>query len=232
MELYKEYKLADLEQEIEVTFDDKKLLISSLTHPSFAQENGTLKNNQRLEFLGDSVLAFLINDYLYRNIVDASEGEMSKLKAMIVSTQSLATISKQIGMPKYMLLGRGEIGQRGYDKENILADVFESLLGAIYLDKGIDVTEKFIKKYIISQLDTLITDENIQDYKTKFQEVIQKSGPIKITYEASELPDATFKVSLIVQKIVYGVGIAKSKKKAEQLAAKAALSKMKASSQE
>jgi len=225
-DLYSELKLVNFENIINTKFEDKKLLVEALTHPSYSQENNHLKNNQRLEFLGDAVLSLLINDFLYRNHVNSDEGDMSKAKAMIVSTISLAIVSKKLRINEFILLGKGEIKQNGQNKENILADVFESVLGAIYLDKGIYFAELFVKENIIKSIAEIQEIDDLQDYKTKFQELIQQSGKIKIIYETTQIVRNEFCAKVFVENILFGEGHGASSKKAEQRAAKDALAKM------
>ncbi len=219
----------EFEQKIDYTFKNKKNIILALTHSSYANENRSekLKSNERLEFLGDAVLNIIISETIYGRYSNLSEGQLTKVRANIVCEQSLVKCSNNIEIGKYLLLGKGEDLSGGRTRISILSDAFEAVIGAIYIDGGM----KNAKKFILQQMEHLIKDSVsgiiFLDYKTQFQEVIQKDGEKKISYEIIEENgpdhDKEFVVQVKVMDRVVGKGRGKSKKEAEQAAAKAAM---------
>ena len=194
-------------------------------HTSYANENDTV-SYERLEFLGDAVLELLMSEYLY-NRYEYDEGEMTKLRAHYVCTTANYEYSKKLGLEKYLKLGVGEEASGGRNRKAILADVFESFLGAIYLDQGIDVAKKFFNENIVPHIENHEIDF-FDDYKSVLQEYVQtdkKSLEYKLIEETGPAHNRKFKVEAIIDGIVYGEGIAGSKKAAEQEAAKDAISK-------
>lgn len=221
--------LKTFEKKIKYFFNDSELLNRALTHSSFANEHKlkNIKYNERLEFLGDSVLGLVISDYLFEKYPKYPEGELTKLRAIIVCEPSLALVSKKNKLGKYLLLGNGEEATGGRNRNSILADAFEALIGAIYLDGGID----FAKKFILTNLNLIIEDAThgrlFTDYKTELQEFLQKNENSRIEYKVidEEGPDHNkiFYIQVSASDIVLGQGSGKSKKEAEQNAAKQAL---------
>lgn len=225
--------ISELEKKIEYEFKDKELLKTALTHSSYANEKkkDKLLFNERLEFLGDSVLGLIISEYLFKNFESYNEGEMSKKRATLVCETALSLLAKRIDLGKYLNLGKGEEKSGGRMRDSNLADSFEALIGAIYLDGGLDETKKFLNKNIIK---ILIENENKEilfiDYKTKLQEIIQKGKNKKIRYELikEEGPDHNkqFTTNLYVDEELYGLGVGRSKKESEQKAAKKGFEKL------
>lgn len=198
-----------------IKFNDIKLLETALTHSSYAYENST-ENYERLEFLGDAVLQLITSEYFYLN-TDLTEGEMSKIRASYVCEQALAEYSKQIGIDKYIKVGHG---QAKNINDTIIADCFESVLGAIYLDQGFDVAKTYVTKIVMPYIESKHTF--FGDYKSLLQELVQtdkKSLEYNLINESGPAHDKRFMVEVKIDNIVYGVGVGKSKKEAEQNAA-------------
>lgn len=218
-----------LEEKIEYTFKDKCLITQALTHSSYANEKqGGIKCNERLEFLGDAVISIVSAQYLYEAFPDMPEGDLSKLRSSLVCTRSLSDFARQIDLGSYMLLGKGELNTGGRDRDSILEDAFEALTAAIYLDGGMECAKKHVLRFLAKAVNT--HHINFKDYKTTLQEVIQKNPDQSITYVVSgeSGPDHNkrFEVEVHLNSNVIGKGVGKSKKQAEQEAAKEALSLM------
>jgi len=204
-----------------IKIDNLDLIEEALTHSSYSNEHNT-KNYERLEFLGDAVLQLITSEYFYRNF-DAKEGELSKIRASFVCESALAQYSKDVGIDKHIKVGNGQIKNIN---DTIIADCFESVLGAIYLDKGFEVA----KKYVLEVLSPHVNEHHIflGDYKSRLQEMVQtdkKSLEYRLVSETGPSHDKTFVYEVVIDNIVYGKGIGKSKKEAEQEAAKNALEK-------
>jgi ribonuclease-3 len=207
---------------------DLKIYIESLTHRSFAREiNVEYRGNEQLEFLGDSVLSFMITSYLYKNYSYYSEGNLSKIRSNIVSRRNLAAIAREIEIDRQILLSENEEFSNGRSKESIIADAFEAFIGALYSDKGIDFTCKWFLERFESFIEGKIKSHKITDFKSFLQEAIQAdySKLVKYAVEVSEGPAHNkmfFSVAKLSNKII-GHGKGKSKKESEQEAAKDAL---------
>lgn len=221
--------LNSLEDKIGYKFTRIDILNKALTHSSFAneQKDEKIKHNERLEFLGDSVLGLVISSYLFSKYPNYPEGELTKLRAIIVCESSLASVSREIRLGKYLLLGNGEEATGGRNRNSILADAFEALIGAIYIDGGIDSAKEFIINKLTNTINQAISGKLFTDYKTELQEIIQKKNNAKIEYKViyEEGPDhnKVFHVQVGVSDKILGQGSGKSKKEAEQNAAKQAL---------
>lgn len=220
----------ELENKIGYVFKNKKFIKMALTHSSFANEsNGKYSSYERLEFLGDSVLGIVTSDYIFRNFPNLPEGELTKLRAMLVCEKQLYEFSKSLNLRNYIKLSRGERHCMGQDRPSILADVFESICAAIYLDSGMNEARNFILKFIISALDNPKIQDS-QDYKTDLQEIVQKNPGEKIEYvlvkEEGPDHDKTFTIEAKINNNTVGIGKGKSKKEAEQKAAKDTLGLM------
>jgi len=218
------------EANIGYKFTNKKLLIEALTHSSYANEHkkDKVKDNERLEFLGDSVLDLVVSEFLYKKHNNLSEGDLSKLRASIVCEAFLLKASKQINLGDFILLGKGEEMTGGRERASILADAFEAVIGAVYIDGGLESAKDFINNFIISFMESL-SGTIIEDYKTHLQEIIQKDSKKPLTYRVinEEGPDHNkhFEVEVRHDGKVLGVGSGRTKKEAEQKAAFAALDK-------
>ena len=222
--------MESLEKNIGYSFKDKSLLKLALTHSSYANEKGDASRcNERLEFLGDSVLSLIVSEYIFKNFKDRPEGELSKLRASLVCEKSLCQYSKQLNIGDYMLLGKGEDMNGGRERPSILADAFEAVLAAIYLDADFEKAKKHVLRFVIEELNHT-EDEVFKDYKTTLQEVIQRNREEYLSYilvsESGPDHDKSFKVEVHLNSNVIGSGVGKSKKQAEQLAAKQALQLM------
>ncbi|MEG2646125.1 MAG: ribonuclease III [Clostridia bacterium] len=222
--------LSNFERSLGYNFKNEELLKLALTHKSFAYETGVKKKeyNERIEFLGDAILEHIISEMLYLADGYLSEGQMSKKRAAIVCENSLCIAMKQINGQEYIYLGKCE---DSYNiKEAIIADAFEAVIGAIYLDSSYAVTRKIVLQLLDEEIKKVLNGEEFNaDYKTKLQEKLQINGNVKIEYitieEAGPIHDRTFKVELLFNDNKIGEGIGKSKKQAEQNAAKDALEK-------
>lgn len=211
-------------KKLNIPYHDTKLYLRALTHSSFANENNT-ESYERLEYLGDAILEFIMSEYLYE-ISDYAEGKMTKLRSHYVCENALYEYSLLLGLNEYIRFGNGQISDGKYCKA-IVADVFESFIAAMYLDIGIEEVKKFIYKHVVPLIETNALDF-FNDYKSMLQELVQtdkKSLEYKIVDEYGPAHQKTFSVVVKIDDIVYGSGTAGSKKEAEQLAAKDALKK-------
>lgn len=220
-----------LESKIGYVYRNKQYAINALIHSSYSNEHHKFaaKNNERLEFLGDAILDFVLSLMLYNDKANLSEGEMSKMRALIVCESSLNNCAQKIGLGDLILLGRGEESNGGRTRPSILSDAMEAIIGSIYLDGGIDEAQGFIMNILGDIYQRAISGMLFMDYKTALQEELQKSGDVQIQYKIMEAmgPDhsKTFKIAVYANGKVIGIGTGKSKKDAEQMAAKAALEK-------
>lgn len=220
-------RLTELENKIGYKFKNPQLLNHALTHSSYANEKHLpYGSNERLEFLGDSVLGVITAEYFFKNF-DLPEGELTKLRASTVCEKSLFAFAKELDLGKYLLLGKGEIRTHGAERPSILSDAFESVIAAIYLDGGMPAAEKFVLRFISK---AVVENPGFHDYKTALQEIIQKNPDEHISYvlvgESGPDHDKRFEVEVHLDSNVIGSGVGKSKKIAEQEAAKAALELM------
>ena len=217
------------EQKINYEFKNKEYILEALTHSSYSNENKNYPFNERLEFLGDSVLSIVISDYLFKKETKLPEGELTKIRANRVCEESLSEVSKNIHLGKYMLLGKGEEATGGRERISILADALEAVIAAIYLDGGIKCAREFILTNMEKIINDSIKGKIFRDYKTCLQEVLQSNGENNIWYKLIEEkgPDHNkrFVMEVGINDTVLGVGEGKSKKDAEQVAAKCALDK-------
>jgi len=223
--------IKDLEGTIDYRFDNISLLQNALTHSSYANErwhNG-LMSNERLEFLGDSVLGMLVAEYLYRSFPDRPEGELTRMRADMVCENALAEIARQIGLGQHLLLGKGEESNGGRSRGSILADAVESVIAACYLDGGMDAAREFVNRFVLTRVPAAKM-KNV-DYKTALQELVQQKRDQVLQYtlvdETGPDHDKQFRVELTLNGMPIGLGIGTSKKRAEQDAARAALEHMK-----
>jgi len=219
-------KYLELEDILGHTFEDKKLLKHALLHRSYGNENKEYKkiSNERLELLGDAVLDLVVTEYLYKNFRSSSEGDLAKLKSMVVSEPVLARMSRKLKLGDYLYLSKGEEVTGGRDRSSILGDLFESILGAIYLDSDLETAKKYALPHLIYEVDHIYENDELIDFKTTLQEFSQKKYKEVPTYElAGEVgPDheKMFKIGVFINKRLVGSGEGKNKKTAEQKAAK------------
>jgi ribonuclease III len=222
-------ELHRFEQNLGYTYKDLELLDTALTHSSYANEKGrNCKYNERLEFLGDSVLGFITADSFFHNYRDMPEGRLSKLRASTVCEESLQEFSRQLDVGDYLLLGKGELKSGGRDRASILADAFEAVIASIYLDGGLEPARTFVLRFVQTAVDTHTV--SFKDYKTMLQEIIQKNPEEQLTYvhvgETGPDHDKRFHAEVHLNSNVIGKGTGRSKKQAEQAAAKEALELM------
>lgn len=218
-----------LEEKLGYQFTNISLLENALTHSSRANESrGQLQSNERLEFLGDSILGMVVADYLYRNHPDLPEGDLTRIRATLVCEESLVEVAHKLNLGEYLQLGKGESAGGGRNRPSIQADAVEAILAAVYLDGGIGSARKIISTYILSK-DGKATGA-VRDYKTALQELVQReSGQIlRYVLVGDEGPDhnKTFTVTVELNDKPVGTGSGRSKKEAEQMSAKAALEKL------
>lgn len=215
-----------LEAKLNYTFKNKQLLENALTHSSSANEQRKPEmSNERLEFLGDSVLSIAVSDYLYRNYSHLPEGELTKIRASLVCEKSLCSFSRRLGVGEFLHLGKGEENNGGRERSSILADAFEAILAAMYLDGGMEKATEFVLSFVVSEID----NHHIAfiDYKTTLQEIIQKNPEEELSYHLVSMTgpdhDKRFVVEVHLNSNVIAKGEGRSKKEAEQSAAKEAL---------
>ncbi|MBQ9148750.1 MAG: ribonuclease III [Oscillospiraceae bacterium] len=219
--------MKDLEEAIGYRFGNISLLRNALTHSSYANErwHNSLMSNERLEFLGDSVLGMVVAEYLYRTFPDRPEGELTRMRADMVCEKTLAAVAGTIGLGKHLLLGNGEEQGGGRTRDSILADAVESVIAACFLDGGMEAARQFIQKFILVEVP--VTKLHNVDYKTSLQELVQQKKNQVLTYtlvgESGPDHDKRFEVELKLNGQVVGVGSGSSKKRAEQDAARVAL---------
>ncbi|MEG2983429.1 MAG: ribonuclease III [Peptostreptococcaceae bacterium] len=222
--------ISKFEEIIKYKFKNKAYILEALTHSSYSNENKTFSFNERLEFLGDSVLGIVISDFLFQNETELPEGELTKLRANIVCEESLSDVAKHLNLGRHILLGRGEEATGGRDRVSILADAFEAVIAAIYLDGGIESAKVFVLENMEEIIQDSVKGRIFRDYKTHLQEVIQSQGESNIIYNLVEEigPDHNkrFVMEVKLNDEILGSGEGKSKKEAEQSAAKQALRRM------
>ena len=219
---------AILEKKINYFFNSKDLLYMALRHSSYVNESRTnIQSNERLEFLGDSILSAITSKYIYDKFPDKNEGELSSIRRQIVERDSLAQFARQIELGEYLFLGKGEEKNGGRNIESNLEDAFESLVAAIYLDGGIDKARQFVLPFVISSTNIIKREHNLQDPKSILQEKVQETPGEKLQYvivsESGPDHNKTFICEARINSNVFGRGIGKSKKEAEKEAAKNAL---------
>ncbi len=219
---------AALEKALGITIKNKKLLLQALTHTSYAAEHGTGNGEdyERLEFLGDGILNMVTTAFLYQRYPDADEGRMSALKSHLVSQPSLVSWAKPLHLGRYLLVSKGENRTGGRDRPSMLADVLEAVIAAVYLDQGLPTAERLITRWLAGKR------VKLSDYKSKMQEVVQKEHRIQPDYrtvgESGPQHEKIFEVEVRVKGKTLGRGAGKTKKEAEQQAARDALRKRRA----
>lgn len=224
-----EVDLQKVESIIGCVFTDKMHLLSAMTHRSYLNENREAKqdHNERLEFLGDAVLELVITDFLFNKYPDKPEGELTAVRAALVNTVSLADASTKLGVNDYLLMSKGEAKDTGRARQYILANVFEALIGALYMDKGYETAKEFIGTHLFKKTDSIVQDRLWQDPKSRFQELAQEHVSITPSYEtlAQVGPDhdRVFTVGVFLKDEKVAEGNGRAKQEAEQAAAEAAL---------
>lgn len=219
--------MEELERYFGLNFRDKRILITALTHSSYANENNC-ESNERLEFIGDAVLDLLMGKYLYTQHKEYDEGDLTKKRAKNVCESALVEYSKECNLKKYMLLGKGEEKSGGRNRVALQADAFEALIGAVYIDKGLEETYKIFNKVVLP-VSLEDREENFVDYKSYLQELVQsdkRTLEYKIIAEEGPSHNKNFTTRVYMDEILMGEGVGKSKKIAEQNAAEMALKKL------
>lgn len=225
-------KILQLETSLGHSFSDLKLIKRALSHKSYANEMrlGQDEHNERLEFLGDAVLELVISDLLFENFPAAREGQMSKIRASLVNETSLAILARTVNLGDYLFLGKGEALGDGREKNSLISDAFEAVIGAIYLDAGFATAFDILKKIFLPELERATREDISRDYKTKLQEEVQNRFRVAPDYrlirESGPDHDKTFEIQLFVRDELWSQGTGKSKKQAEQSAAEKALEKL------
>lgn len=218
-----------LEKKINYKFNRKYIINRALTHSSYANQYGLsyIEHNERMEFLGDSILGFIVSEHIFRKYKTKPEGKLTKIRASIVCESSLYKKAKELGLGDFLLLGNGEEITGGRERPSMLADVYEALIAAIYLDGGMDCAKDFVLGELSDTIDLTVKEGKIKDYKTKLQEHLQADSDVSIRYciEKEEGPahNRNFFSVVYVNGDKAGCGQGKSKKEAEQEAAKSAL---------
>lgn len=221
--------IGQLETEIGYAFKDKDLILKALTHSSYANEKKMEKynHNERLEFLGDAVLEVCTSDFLFKEYLDKPEGDLTRLRASIVCEPTLAECARAIHLPDFLILGKGEETTGGRYRDSIVSDAFEAVIGAIYLDGGIEEAKKFIIRFVLNDIEN---KHLFYDSKTILQETVQKLYKKKVEYKliSEEGPDhdKKFNVQVLLEDTILGEGIGRTKRKAEQQAAYQAILKI------
>lgn len=224
------YDEAAIERNINYVFHNKTLLKQAMSHSSFTNEmkRKNIESYERLEFLGDAVLELITSDFLFRKKKNLQEGELTKLRASIVCEFTLSEVARKLKFGEYVLLGKGEFMTGGNNRNSILCDLFESVLGAIYLDGGMEEAKKYVNTFLLSDIENLSL---YYDSKTTLQEMIQKDGKDDISYELLEETGPDHDKKFVVQVLISGKPLAKgegkSKKDAQKMAAYQALLKLK-----
>lgn len=223
--------IANLKENYQIIFNNISLLEQAFTHSSYVNEHRNLhiSDNERLEFLGDAVLELLVSRFLFQTYPNVSEGKLTKLRAAIVREDSLASFAKECGFDQFIRLGKGEENSGGRKRASLLCDLFESFLGAVYLDQGLEVVEGFLNQVIFPKVLAGAFSHEM-DHKTRLQEVLQKSGDVNIDYrlvkEKGPAHDRHFWTEVYCDEILIGQGTGRSKKMAEQAAAADALQRL------
>lgn len=222
-------ELSKLEALLGVEFQNKELLLSAITHRSYLNEHreATQEHNERLEFLGDAILELAVTDYLFNKYPNKPEGELTAVRAALVNTNSLSESSDKLGLNEYLLMSKGEAKDTGRARQYILANAFEAVIGAIYMDKGYEAAESFIAGQLYQKTDRIVEKRLWQDPKSRFQELAQENVSVTPTYEMlSQVGpdhDRVFTVGVFLKSEKVSEGQGRSKQEAEQAAAEKAI---------
>lgn len=214
------------------TFRDQKLFEQAFTHRSFLNEaKEKLESNERLEFLGDSILSFVVSDYLYKTYPEFNEGILTNLRSLLVNTKSLANLARECEFGTYLRLSKGEEESKGRENESLLANSFEAFIGGLFIDSGIDAVREFLHSTLVPKIQGYVEKKAFKDPKSLLQEYVQglkQSSPFyKVLHEEGPPHAKTFTIGVVINNEVLGEGIGKSKQEAEENAAKVALDRVK-----
>jgi ribonuclease-3 len=221
-----------LEKVLKTKVKDEGIYVTAFTHRSYLNEHPGYKNpsNERLEFLGDAVLQLLSSEYLFNSYPESPEGDLTNFRAAIVCTSSIGAEAKRLGYGEFLLLSNGEEATGGRDREYILANTFEAVLGAMYLENGLEHCREFVTRELLYKIKDIVKNKTYKDAKSKFQEKAQEKFGVTPVYKVIESwgldHEKTFKVGVLLDDKQYGEGQGKSKQKAEQKAAKTAIDKL------
>src|SRR3989344_404546 len=223
--------LEQLEKTLGIKFQDPKLLHQALIHRSYLNENKAEKtSNERLEFLGDSVLSLFVANFLYHRFPQAPEGRLTSLRSLLVKTKALAALAQKLHLGDFLLMSKGEEWGGGRTNPSLFADTFEAVVGSIFLDQGTTITEHFLSHHLFPLIKNVESNADLLDYKSSLQEIVQNQKHSSPQYEIIEEKgpdhDKTFAIGVFVQGRLLGTGNGKSKQAAEQQAAKLALEKL------
>ena len=212
-------------------FKDKTLLKQAFIHRSYLNETKEkLSSNERLEFLGDSILSFVVSKYLYDTFPDYDEGILTNIRSLVVNTKSLAKIAIEFKLGQFLMLSRGEEESNGRENESLLANVVEAVIGALFIDQGIEAVKEFILSILAPKIDLIVSKKAFKDPKSLLQEFVQsqkQNSPIYKVLEEEGPPHAKiFTIGVLIQDEIMGQGVGKSKQEAEEAAAKEALKKL------
>ncbi len=220
--------MTEFEKKIGYKFKNRQLLTTALTHSSYANERKT-QDNERLEFLGDSVLGLITAEYLFKKLKKNQEGTLTKMRASLVCEQSLFDISKKIDLSSFILLGHGEEMSNGRERPSVVSDAFEAVLAAIYLDAGLEKAREWLLNLMKDAFDDALSGNRNRDYKTELQEYVQKGKLGRIVYrvvkESGPDHNKSFEIEALLDGERIGIAVGMSKKEAEQAAARCALEK-------
>lgn len=224
-----EAEITRLEKKLGVTFNDKAIVLSAITHRSYLNEHreATHDHNERLEFLGDAVLELVVTDFLFHKYPEKPEGELTAIRAALVNTISLAESSALVGLNDFLLMSKGESKDTGRARQYILANTFEAIIGALYVDLGYDTAKEFIATHLFPKTEQIVEKRLWQDAKSRFQELAQEAASVTPTYELIEQAgpdhDRVFTIGVFLKREKIAEGQGKSKQEAEQVAAEKAL---------
>lgn len=222
-------ELDKLEDILQIEFTDKNYLLTAITHRSYLNENrdATQEHNERLEFLGDAVLELVVTDFLFQKYPEKPEGELTAVRAALVNTISLSEASQKLGVNEFLLMSKGEAKDTGRARQYILANAFEAIIGAIYMDKGYDVAQHFIADQLFAKTDKIVEKRLWQDAKSRFQELSQEKVSITPNYQTESQAgpdhDRIFTVGVYLREEKVAEGQGRSKQEAEQAAAENAV---------
>ena len=222
--------MESLENRLHYKFNNINYLKNALTHSSYANEvRGGFSSNERLEFLGDSVLSVIVSEFIYTKFPNMPEGELTRLRASLVCEKALCSFARELHLGDYLMLGKGEERGGGRERDSILADAFEAVLAAIFLDGGMAPAKEHIMRFVLRDVKHT-SEDTFKDYKTTLQEIIQRNPEESVTYilthESGPDHNKQFTVEVHLNSNVIGVGSGRSKKQAEQMAARQALELM------
>lgn len=223
-------QLSELEEKIEYKFKNIGLLVEAVTHSSYKGDGKSERDNERLEFLGDAVIELVVSEGLYNFFTGLDEGRLTKIRSGIVNRKSLGKVAKELNFGKYILLGEGEIKSNGRRNSTILSNMFEAVIGAVFLDSDYETVKKVVADLLLRDFSKFNISETVEKYKNRLQEITQKKFHIVPKYVLREQKgpdhDLTFVIDVFLEDKKFGDGKGKSKKKAEEAAAKSAYKKL------